>query len=41
MLLRCEHKFGFKKKDDGGYYCPVCRAEVVLDKNGKELKIGK
>jgi hypothetical protein len=40
--MQCEHKFGFKKRDDtGGYYCPVCRATVILDKNGKELKLGK
>ena len=37
-MLICDHRFGFKRRDDSGYYCPLCRVSVTLDKGGKGVK---
>lgn len=28
-MMDCEHKFGFKRRENGEHYCPVCRAYVL------------
>ena len=27
-MITCDHRYGFKRRDTGTHYCPVCRAEV-------------
>lgn len=38
-MLICDHRFGFKRRDDSGYYCPLCRVSVTLGNNGNELNL--
>ena len=26
--MLCEHQFGFKRRENGQFYCSICRAEV-------------
>jgi len=38
FFVVCEHKFGLRKRQDGTFYCPVCRAEIYEREiiNGKK-----
>lgn len=38
--MTCEHKFGFKKRESGEVYCPVCRGTIYQEDIKDVIKDG-